>query len=239
MKNIIHEETYRSGEVPRYERPRRRLTGRIATLIVLIILLVGGLGITIRLLNPTPVHTTTETRTFHLSAGTQPTLVVSDNNGIVHVHPGAGDAVIVTATKKGDGFGASPDDFKVSYSQSGNIITIQVKNDSIHPFDFSTASQADLDMTVPVKSDLKLETNSGEISVTGIQGKMTLNSNSGSLQATDVSLLSTNSERITVRGSIDTVGRYTFQSNSGGVDVILPRNMSFHADLTSNSGTIQ
>lgn len=243
MKHIMHEEIYRSGEVPRYERPRRRRTGRIAILIALIILLVGGLGITIRLLNPTPVRITTETRTFNLSAGTQPTLVVSDNNGFVRVHPGAGNTMAVLATKKGDGFGASPDDFKVSYSQSGNTITIQVSNDSIHPFDFSTASQADLDVTVPARSDLKLDTNSGEISVAGIQGKMTLTSNSGSLQATDVSLksvslLSTNSGSITMRGSIDTVGRYTFQANSGGVDVILPRHTSFHADLTSNSGNI-
>lgn len=243
MKHIMHEEIYRSGEVPRYERPRRRRTGRIAILIVLIILLVGGLGITIRMLNPTPVSTSTETRTFHLSTGTQPTLIVSDTNGFVHVYPGAENAVTIMTTKVGDGFGASPDNFKVSYSQSGNIITIQVSNDSIHPFDFSTASQADLDVTVPARSDLKLDTNSGEISVAGIQGKMTLTSNSGSLQATDVSLksaslLSTNSGSITMRGSIGTLGRYMFQANSGAVDVILPRTASFHANLTSNSGTI-
>ncbi len=243
MKNIIHEETYKNGEVRRYERPRRLRTGRIVILIVLIILLVGGLGITIRLLYPTRVRITTETHTFNLSAGMQPTLIVSNNNGFVRVHPGAGNTVTVLATKKGDGFEASPDDFKVSYSQSGNTITIQVSNDSIHPFDFSTASQADLDVTIPARSDLRLETNSGDINVTGVRGKMTLISDSGSLQATDVSLksvsfLSTNSGSITMRGSIDTVGRYTFQANSGSVDVILPRNTSFHAELKSNSGTI-
>jgi len=248
MQNSMHEETYKDGTVPRNERPRRRRTGRIITFIVLIsllvVLIVSGLAIGYRLLNPTAVHTTMETHTFQLGTATQPTLVVSDDDGFVHVLPGTGNTVTVRATKVGDSFGASPDDFKVSYSQNGNTITVQVTNNTIHLFDFSAVSQADLEVTVPVKSDLHIETNSGDITATGIQGKMTLNSNSGSLHATDVSLksgslLNTDSGRITMRGSIDTSGRYTFQSNSGDVDVALPGSTSFHANLTSNSGTIK
>jgi DUF4097 and DUF4098 domain-containing protein YvlB len=247
MKNIMHEETYKNGEVPRYERPRRRRTGRIIALIIfislLVVLIAGGLGIGYRLLNPTAIHTTTETRLFHLVAGMQPMLIVSDSNGFVHVRPGAGNIVTVTATKVGDSFGANPGDFNVSYSQSGNTITIQVTNDSIHFFDFSASSQADLDVTVPASSDLQLETGSGEITATGIQGKMTLTSNSGSLQATDVLLTSgshlrTGSGSMLVRGSTVTSGQYKFQSNSGAIDVTLPRSTSFHAELVSNSGTI-
>lgn len=41
-----------------------------------------------------------------------------------------------------------------------------------------------------------------------------------------------------VRGSIGTDGQYKFQSNSGAIDVTLPRSTSFHAELVSNSGTI-
>jgi DUF4097 and DUF4098 domain-containing protein YvlB len=248
MKDMMHEETHVSGEAaPQYRRPRRRRTGRIVTFVILIslliILIVGGLGVAFRMLNPTPIRTTTETHTFNLGAGTQPMFIVSDNNGFIHVRAGAGNTATVTATKVGDSFGASPDDFKVSYSQSGNTITIQVNNDSVHPFDFLNTSRADLDVTLPANSDLHLATNSGDIAVTGIQGKMTLTSNSGALQATDVSLnsvslLSTNSGSIIMRGSIGTAGHYMFQSNSGDVDVTLPRNTSFHADLVSNSGTI-
>lgn len=247
MKNIMPEETYKNEEGPQFERPRRLRTGRIIALVIfislLVVLIAGGLGIGYRMLNPTAIHTTTETRTFHLVAGMQPKLIVSDNNGFVHVRPGAGNIVTVTATKVGDSFGANPGDFNVSYSQSGNTITIQVTNESIHFFDFSASSQADLDVTVPASSDLQLETGSGEITATGIQGKMTLTSNSGSLQATDVLLtsgshLSTGSGSMLVRGSIGTDGQYKFQSNSGAIDVTLPRSTSFHAELVSNSGTI-
>ena len=242
----MREETYRSRDIPRYERPRRR-TRRTVVFVVLIALLIGliggGLWIGYRLLHPTAIRTTTETHLFHLSAGTPPTLIVSDDNGFVHVRPGAGNAVTVTTTKVGDSFGAKPEDFKISYSQSGNTITIQVTNGSIHPFDFSTVSQADLAITVPVKSDLRIQTDSGNIAATGIQGKMTLSSNSGSLRIEGIllqsaSLLSTDSGNITLRGSIDTAGRYMFQSNSGDIDVTLPRSASFHVYLTSNSGTI-
>ena len=247
MKNILYEEIPMRGKFPQYRRPRPGSPGRLVTFVILIslliVLIVGGVGIGFRMLNPMPVRTTTETRTFHLSAGTRPTLIVSDDDGFVHVRPGTSNAMTVTATKIGDSFAASPDDFKVSYSQSGNTITIKVSNDSIHPFDFLNSSQAYLDVAVPVKSDLRLDTDSGNIIVTGVRGKMTLTSDSGSLQATGVSLLSasflsTNSGSITMRGAIDTLGRYMFQANSGAIDVSLPRTASFHANLMSNSGTI-
>lgn len=244
MENSMDEKTYGSLHVPRYEKPRRRRTGRIIALAVLLIGLLGiGLYIGYHLLFPTAIRTTKEIRAFNLSTGEQPALIVSDDDGFVHVRPGTGNTVTVTTTKVGDSFGASPDDFKVSYSQSGNTITIQVHNSSIHPFDFSAASQANLEVTVPVKSDLKIQTDSGDIAATGIQGKLTLMSNSGSMQVADASLkdassLITDSGSITMTGSIDTTGRYMFQSNSGSIDIALPRGTSFHADLTSNSGTI-
>jgi Putative adhesin len=247
MKNMLHEETPMRGEFPHYRKPRRRRTERIVTFVILIpiifVLIIEGLGVAFRMLNPTPIRTTRETRAFNLGTGTQLTLIVTNVEGFVHVRPGTGNTVTITATKIGDSYGVSPDDFKVSYSQSDNTVTIQVSNGSLHPFDFLNTSRADLEVTLPVKSDLHLETGSGDISVTGMQGKMTLTSNSGALLATNVSLTSgshlrTGSGSMVVRGSIDTSGQYMFQSNSGDIDVSLPRSTSFHADLVSNSGTI-
>jgi DUF4097 and DUF4098 domain-containing protein YvlB len=247
MKNILYEETPMKGEFPRYRRPRPRRSGRIVTFVILIpiifVLIMGGLGVAFRLLNPTPVRTTTETRTFKLGAGTHPLLIVTNDEGFVHVRPGHGNTITITTTKVGDSFGVSPDDFKVNYTQSDNTITIHVKKDGIHLFDFSQTGHADLDVTLPVDSDLQLATDSGDIAVTGIHGKMTLSSNSGSSQATDVLLergsqLSADSGNVTMSGSLGASRRYLFQSNSGAVAVTLPRGMSFHGVLTSNSGTI-
>lgn len=247
MKNSMYEETYGSGAIHHYEKPRRHHTRRIVTVVVLIsiiiLLLVGGLGVAVRVLNPTPVRTTTETRTFNVGAGKQPTLIVSNDSGFVHVRSGSGNTITVTTTKVGDSFGASPDDFKLNYTQSGDTITVHVTNDSIHPFDFSQTSQADLNVTVPANSNLQLATNSGDIAASGIQGKLILTSNSGSLQATGDSLTSgsrmvTDSGSITMSGSIDTTGIYAFQASSGDVAVTLPRSTNFHANLASNSGSI-
>ncbi len=247
MQNSRYEQTDGSGSVPQYKRAQRHRAGRIVIFVVigliLLFLLVGGIVFVARLLNPIPVRTIRETHIFHLAAGIQPTLIVTNDNGFVHVHAGAGNTIAVTTRKVGDSFGASPDDFKVHYTQHGNTITIQVNNDGIYLFDFSNSSQADLDVTVPARSDLQLETDSGDISVSGISGKMTLTCNSGSLQATEDSLksgsrLTTESGSITMRGSIGATGSYKFQSNSGPIDVSLPANTSFHARLVSNSGSI-
>ncbi len=244
---MLQEEASRSRDSFQYKKPRRRRIGRIIAIVVLIsllaVLLVGGIGVGVRLLNPTPIRTTTEMHAFNIGTGAQPTLIIKNDEGFIHVQSGTGNAVSVTTTKVGDSFGASPDDFKVDYSQNGNTITVQVNNNAIHLFDFSAGSQADINVTVPVNSDLNLENNSGDISVTGIHGKLTLTSNSGSVQATGVSLqsgsqLGTDSGNVSMQGSIGTDGHYTFQSNSGNVDVTLPQSPGFQVDMETNSGSI-
>lgn len=228
---------------PQYWR-RRRHPVRTAIMSVLIVLtIIGGILIAVRILNPSPIRTTTETHTFSLGAGTHPSLIVTNNEGFIHVQPGSDNQVTITVKKIGDGYGVSPDDFKVTFTQSGNTISIQITNDSIHFLDFSATSRADLDVTMPANSDLQLTTDSGDVVVTGIEGKLTLTSDSGSLQATAVSLtsgseLNTQSGSVTMQGAIGADGQYTFHSNSGDVDVALPGSASFHADLETNSGSI-
>ena len=223
---------------------RRRHPVRSVIIIALIVLtIIGGIVVAVRILNPLPIRTSVEKRAFSLSAGARPSLVVTNDEGFIHVRPGSSNTVNITVTKVGDGYGASPDDFKVTAAQNGNTITIQITNDSIHFLDFSAMSHADLDVTMPATSDLQLKTDSGDVVVTGIEGKLNLASNSGSLQATGVSLssgseLNTDSGSLTMQGSIGPDGPYTFQSNSGDVDVALPRNASFHVDLETNSGSI-
>lgn len=248
MKHMMYQEASPHVEAATsYRKQHRRHPRRVITLIVLFVLLIAlitaGVGIGFRLLNPLPIRTTTETHIFNLGASVQPTLVVSNDAGFIHVEAGMGNMVTVTTTKIGDSFAASPDDFKVSYSQNGTTITVQASNNGMHPFDFLDSSRIDLDVLVPIRSNLRLETDSENVRVTGVQGQMKVISNSGAIQATDVSLtsdsqFSTDSGDVTVHGSIDRIGHYMFQSNSGTIAVTLPGNTSFHASLVSNSGTI-
>ena len=120
-----------------------------------------------------------------------------------------------------------------------------------------------LDITVPADTDLKVTTNSANITVTGITGQMTFIANSGAITLTNchvtgTSLLNDNTGGITVtqsildgqvtltnnQGSISfdssfgSTGTYALVNNQGSIDVTFPQNATFHIDATTNSGSI-
>jgi Toastrack DUF4097 len=120
-----------------------------------------------------------------------------------------------------------------------------------------------LDVTVPANTDLKVNTNSANIDVTGITGQMTLIANSGAItlthcHVTGTSLLNDNTGGITVtqsaldgqvtlsnnqglitfNGSLGSTGTYDLENNQGSIDATLPQNASFHIDVKTNSGSI-
>lgn len=140
----------------------------------------------------------------------------------------------------------------IPYDRSSDGSTVIIDVDSLQ--------SSRIDVTVPTATNLKSDTNSKNIEVDGVTGQMVLTSNSGSITVTNStlsasSLLVNNSGAInatqdnlsgpvtfnnnegptTFNGSIDSSGVYQFQSNSGPIDVTLPRNTSFHLDATANS----
>jgi HSP20 family molecular chaperone IbpA len=175
-----------------------------------------------------------EAHDFTISADTQPTLIVNNDVGSVHVQPGSSlNNVHVKVTKSG----GNPDDIQVEYSQNGNTVTVTIKRTKTN----STA-KADADITVPNKSELQLHNGTGDIAVTGIEGKMSLTDGTGSINATQATL-SSNSQLQTSTGSVNFSGSigsgsYQFQSSTGDVEVSLPANASFHANANTNVGSI-
>lgn len=120
-----------------------------------------------------------------------------------------------------------------------------------------------LDVTVPANTDLKINTNSANITVTGVTGQMTLtandgtitlthcnvqgtsllNDNSGAINVTQSTLngqitLNNNSGDITFNSAIDPAGSYTIQNNQGAIDATLPQNAAFHVDAKSINGSV-
>jgi hypothetical protein len=175
-----------------------------------------------------------ETHDFKISGATPPTLIVNNDVGSIHVQPSSSsDNVHVMVTKSGD----NPDDIQVNYSQNGNTVTVTIKRNNSN----STA-KADADITTPSKSDLQLQNGTGEITVTGIEGKMLLTDGTGSIHASQASLtsnsqLQTGTGSISFSGSIGS-GNYQFQSSTGDVSVSLPSNASFHVNANTNVGSI-
>jgi len=176
----------------------------------------------------------TETRDFTLNGNAQSKLIVNNDVGSVHVQPGSNsNNMHVKVTKSGD----SPSDIQVTYNQNGNTITITLKR-----INLNSNAKADADITLPSKSDLQLHNGTGDIVVTGIEGKMSLTNGTGSINATQVTLtsdsqLQTGTGSVNFSGSIGG-GNYQFQSSTGDVDVSLPSNASFRANANTNVGSI-
>src|SRR5437588_6398570 len=164
--------------------------------------------------------------------GVHPTIVITDPNGSITVNTG-GPNGSVTVQTLGRDQEAVPSG---TYNRSGDSLQIAV--------DKSPWSQTDLEVTVSDEADLVIQTNSGDINVTGVNGQVNLNSDSGTITLSQVSLarnssVSTNSGDIRFDGGIDpNGGSYQFHSESGSVDVTLPPDTSFHADVTTKSGSI-
>lgn len=120
-----------------------------------------------------------------------------------------------------------------------------------------------LDVTVPPDVDLKVNTNSANINVSGITGQVTfiantgaitlthcniqgtslLNENTGAMTVTQSVLngqvtLSSNNGPITLNSSIGPSGTYDIENNQGSIDATFPQDASFHVDATTNSGSI-
>ncbi len=160
--------------------------------------------------------------------GVHPTIVITDPNGSITVNTG-GRSGFVTVQTLGRDQESVP-----SATYSGDSLQIGV--------DKSPWSQTDLEVTVSDEADLVIRTNSGDIDVTGVNGQVNLTSDSGTITLSQVSLarnssVSTNSGDIRFDGVIDRNGSYQFQSESGSVDVTLPPDTSFHAAVTTKSGS--
>jgi hypothetical protein len=159
-----------------------------------------------------------------------PTIVVNGGGGSVHIHAGDTNQVLIS-TRDG-----SP----VQTTQNGNIIDIGTDSS----FDSFGDNEQNLDITVPTASDLQIQSGSGDIQIEGVNGQMTLTTDSGDVQLQHTLLqgdssIQTDEGDITVQGNIDPQGNYQFQTNSGDVKLTLPEDSSFHFVPSTALGNIE
>ena len=187
--------------------------------------------------------------------GAHPRLIIDENLGAINVRVGStSNTITLQALDQNN----NPINSPVHYARSGDGNTITVNLDV-------TLDASEIDVTVPGTIDLKLTTNADNINVTGVNGQMLLSSNGGVITLTQSTLtrssvidtnggsitatgdtlnaqngqisFKTNSDSITFKGKIASLGTYHFESNTGDLDVTLPGNSSFHVDVSTNTGT--
>ena len=223
--------------------------------IVIVAVILGGLAVA----NLVLTKTVTETKTF--SVGSQPTLILTDGNGSVHVTRGQANQITIVAHKHFHTY--QNDAIQIHYEQSsdGNTLTVQADENSgfnINLFDFSIWS--DFDVTVPGQANLNIKTGNGSVDAHDISGQIALSSGNGSIaagtisgqmtihsgngsitiidgQASGASTFEDGNGSITFNGTLTPQGTYLFTSGNGSIDLTLPASASFHVQATTGNGS--
>jgi hypothetical protein len=179
----------------------------------------------------------------HFAVSATPTVVINNDIGSINVQTGgAGNNVTIQATKHA-GLGNNVNDVQVSYTQNSEANTITVNVDRTTNANFFNSPSVDFDVTVPNNAALELKTTTGGLDVSGVSGRMSLQSNTGSVDVRDGvlssgSTLNSNTGSITFIGSISETGSYQFMTNTGSVNVTLPASSVFHIDANTDTGSI-
>ena len=144
-----------------------------------------------------------------------PRLVVETENGAIRVRSsgGAGE-VRVTATIR------NPD--KVEYHTDQNGDTVSVSAD-VEPAGNVINARVDVEVVVPEKAQLELETSNGRITLSDIDGSVSAKTSNGS---------------ITFAGSLEPESQNSLRTSNGDVDVTLVNTPGVKLDAETSNGKI-
>jgi hypothetical protein len=225
--------------------PRRRSPWPWIVLAVLLILVFTGvLGTLIAVFgNNYTGFSSTQTETRHFTVTTASTVVINNDIGNLQVRAGSTASDVTIQASKHAGPGGNMSDLQVTYNQSSEANTLTVNVNRSTGFNFFNSPSVDFEVTVPANTALEFKTNTGSIDVSGVSGRMSLRSNTGSVSMRDgaltsSSILQSNTGSVTFNGSISKTGSYQFTTNTGSVNVTLPASSVFHVDATSDTGSI-
>jgi hypothetical protein len=228
-------------------RRRRGCLGCLVPLVVIVMILAVlnlGFGLTLHL-GPTTIQ-----------VGVNPTLIiesVANKHATVSIHAGASNGQIVIQPVRPLNL---PFGLAENYQETSDHQTVI--------YDLGINTGGTYDITVPARTNLKIDTNDTAILVVGITGTMhletnsnsltvknstivgpsLLRSNSGAIVATQDQLNGTivvddNKGDITFQGLLDPVGTYSLANNGGAITLTLAQNAAVLATATTmNGGTI-
>lgn len=215
----------------------------VAILILTVILLVVGFSLLITA-GVYLVNSTERIETRHFSVNEHPHVVVNNEVGTIHIRASKDTHTVTFQTKRrSKRIGRVANESWVSYEQlkEGNEIRADVER--VYSANTNLPQTIDFNITVPHNSDLELNTNVGDIWVTGISGQLSLQGNIGSIyvkegQLTGNSALKTNLGSVNFHEAIDPQSTCQFTTETGSVHVILPDDTHFELDASTQFGNI-
>lgn len=224
--------------------------------LLILVLALGGNSLAVGLFNRGA--SVLPSQTFTVNA--LPTLMIDNGKGDVQIHTGNANSITVIAKQHADGISTlDPNNVQVNYTRSdNNTIVVSSKGEASS---FVGDMRVDLDITVPYKSNLQVQTDSGAVEIVGVQGQITLQTVGGDVTANNIDgqmTISTNSGdmalngamlrgqtqlksqsgSISIQGAIDPQGEYQMETSQGDIDLSLSDNSSFYLNVTHGSGDI-
>ncbi|MBO0793575.1 MAG: DUF4097 family beta strand repeat protein [Ktedonobacteraceae bacterium] len=229
MNTDPREQVREEGRVWR-SRPRKRAPWRTVLFCVLALIVAVGIAELTGGIPTRAMRQALPARTFALSGHS--TLVVNGQSGTLHVHAGNTNQVTVQATRYAYGLGNDLDDLQVQYAQQGNTLTITTSES----WGVVLGSRGiDIDVTVPSSVDLNIHGSSNDVNLSGIDGQVSVNTDSGNLRLDNVSGpldLSSSSGDIAVTNEHGPLDAHT---SSGNISI---DHAAGALDLSSSSGNI-
>jgi DUF4097 and DUF4098 domain-containing protein YvlB len=161
--------------------------------------------------NPEAPETVVQEDSFQVSGS--PRLVVETENGAITVRSsgGAGEVRVTAAIK-------DPDKVEYQTGQNGDTVSVSA--------DFSSGiinAQVDVEVAVPEKAQLELETSNGRITLSNIDGSVSAKTSNGG---------------ITFAGSLEPESQNSLRTSNGDVDVTLVNTSGVKLDAETRNGKI-
>jgi hypothetical protein len=190
------------------------------------------------------VNTIERVETCHFSVNELPHIVVNNEVGTIRIKAHKATNSVTFQTKRHrKRFGKAANESWVSYEQlkEGNEIRADVER--VYAPGTNLPQSIDFIITVPQNADLEINTNVGDIWVTGISGQLSLLCDIGSIYVKEGllagnSVLKTNLGSVNFHEAIDPSGSYQFATETGSVYAILPDDTSFELDASTSFGNI-
>jgi hypothetical protein len=194
------------------------------------------------------MSTSTETRSFTI--GEMPTLIVRNTAGKIHVNAGPDGQVGLQITKKAHGgflgIGGTERDLErvqVLTTQQGDTLRVDVEYEG-SAINVGRGVTVDLELTIPAHTLLDLRLAAGDVRVTGVTGRIRVNTAAGNLETREVtfaqgSTLEVNAGKAEVYGVLDPGASLEVSVNTGKAHVTLPANTAATLDARVDVGAIQ
>lgn len=219
--------------------------GALALVVLAVAVLAGLLVSTVVNMTHQEAQTATQTQTFTVSGA--PTIEVTNPVGNVTIERGSTSSVTVRATSSAQDATSTQtqrdlESITVNTSQHGNTISVTVSMNEVDGL-LGGNRHVDIDVMVPQQSTAHVDLSVGDLTVSGVSGRLVAKVDTGSITLSggtlaDGSQVQSNVGSITYQGALAPGADVSMQANTGSISLTLPADTATNLDASASVGSI-